>query len=109
MKNWINRAINIGLYWSTCLLIGSGLVMKYRLADEYPYPKGTRILGLGWADWAFLHLSVGLTVASLLAAHLVMNRRWIVAVAADRRFWALVAGLGIGLALMTGPLLAPRG
>lgn len=108
MKNWINRVINIGLYWAFCLLVGSGLVMKFRLADEYPYPKGARILGLGWSDWAFLHLMTGAGIATLLLAHLVMNRRWILVVAADRRYWALAVGLGLGLALLLGPLLAPK-
>lgn len=108
MKNWINRIINIGLYWSFCLLISSGLVMKYRLADEYPYPRGITILELGWTDWAFLHLVIGLTVASLIVAHLIMNRKWILIVAADRRAWALALGLVLGLVLLLGPMLAPR-
>lgn len=106
MKNWINRVVNIGLYWASCLLAASGLVLKFRLADEYPYPRGTKILGLGWNDWALLHLSLGLTIVSLVVVHLIMNRQWILVVAASRRTWALLAGLALGLLLFLIPLLA---
>jgi hypothetical protein len=107
MKPWINRALNMALFWCICGLGGSGLVMKFRLGGEYPYLPSQRIIGLAWSDWATLHLCLGLSMLSLVACHLIMNRQWIYRVAAMRNRRAMVAGFLVGALVLTLPLLIP--
>jgi len=105
-KSWINRAVNIGLFWTFCMLVSSGLVLEYRLGTEFLDPSGATIWGMDWKAWAVLHLTLGLTLCGLILIHLWMNRMWIWAAAARRRNWALLAGLAVGAALLLAPLLA---
>jgi len=108
MRNAINRFVNISLFWTFCLLMGAGLVLKFRLADEYPYPSGTAILGLGWKDWAQLHFLLGMTMIFLVVIHLYMNRKWLLKIAAGFNRGILLGGLIIGLLLIGIPFFAPE-
>lgn len=105
-QNWINRAVNIGLFWSFCLLASSGLVLKYRLGTEFYDPTGATIWGMDWKAWATLHLILGLLICSLIVIHLWMNRLWLWRVACRQRNWAILFGILLGLALLLGPLLS---
>lgn len=109
MKTWINRALNMGLFWCVCGFGGSGLVMKFRLGGEYPYLPSDTILGLSWADWALLHLSLGISILSLVVLHLLMNRQWIYRIAAARNSRALALGLVVGASIVVTPLVVPLG
>ena len=81
--------------------------MKFRLGGEYPYLPSQRIIGLAWSDWATLHLCLGLSLLSLVAIHLFMNRQWIYRVAAVRKRPAMVLGFIAGGLALTLPVLMP--
>jgi hypothetical protein len=103
---WINRAVNIGLYWTFCLLVSSGLVLEYRLGTEFLDPTGAAIWGMDWKAWSVLHLTLGITLSCLVLIHLWMNRKWIWIVATQRKNWALIIGLLLGMILLLAPLLS---
>lgn len=103
----INRAVDLALLWSFSLLAGSGLVMEYRLSEEYYLPTGSTVLGLTWKSWAALHLLSGYTTLGCIAVHLALHWRWVWTAAAQRRPLALVFVLLVAAALFAAPLIAP--
>jgi len=103
---WINRVINIGLFWTFCLLVSSGLILEYRLGTEFLDPTGATIWGVDWKAWSVLHLSLGFTLSGQILLHLWMNRLWIWAVATKKKNWALTLGIAFGALLFLAPLLA---
>ena len=103
MKNWINRILNLMLYLTLCVMVGTGLLIEYRLP---PKNRG-RLTALGmdrheWGDW---HFWAALFFLILIVAHLGMNWKWMVRIAAGMNKWKLVMGFLAGLMIIVGLVL----
>lgn len=105
-RSWVLRACNLGLYLAFCAAAGSGLVMETRLPRGRSH-RGLELLGLDRHEWGSLHLILSLTTLALIVLHLALHWAWLSKVAARARLWPLLAGLGLGLLLVLGPLLLP--
>lgn len=101
----ISRALNALLWAVFCAMSGTGLLLAFRM----PPGSGRRLtaLGLGRHDWGDWHTWLSYAFLALIAAHLALHWRWFWQVAAKRRSWPLVAGIGAGLALMLLLVLQP--
>ncbi len=101
------RWSNLLLLWVSCGLVGTGLVMAYRLPSGSKGGRGLEVLGYSRHDWGELHLWLAYGVLALMAVHLALNWPWLRRVAAKARWWPLAVGLGVGLLLAVGPLALP--
>jgi len=104
-RNTILRINNIVLYLAFSFLIGSGLVMLYRIPPCSRGDDTGTVLGLGRHDWGDLHWYVALGMVAMMLVHLVVNRVWLTKIAAKGGSWKLWGGLALGV-LMVGGLFA---
>lgn len=104
-KNTILKINNIVLYLAFSFLVGSGLIMLYRIPPCSRGDDTGTVLGMGRHDWGELHWWVGLFMVAMMLVHLVVNRAWLTKIAAKGGSWKLWGGLALGL-LMVGGLFA---
>jgi len=102
---WFDRAVNLALLWSAALLIGSGLVLKYRVG--FTSSRNARVWGLDGHGWGSLHWMLGLTVIGLASLHILRHRKWLWTVLCSRRSIAFLILLFTALVLALAPLLSP--
>ncbi len=107
MKTWLRRILNLLLYLNLCLMLGSGLLLEYRLVSGREGGHGWSALGLTRHDWGELHFWLGVAFCVLIVAHLVLAWRWLKTVAAHKRRWPIIGGLAAGLALVAAFLFLP--
>jgi Domain of unknown function (DUF4405) len=96
MKIAVRRILNLLLYFTLCMLIGTGLLMAFRLVPGSR--GGQRLEVLGWSrhGWGDLHAWVSFVFIGLVALHLVINWTWLTRVAAKGHAWRLAVGLLAG-------------
>jgi hypothetical protein len=93
---------NAALYLATCALIGTGLLLEFRLDEE---DGAARIFGMGQDDWGEIHLVVALIFISLVVLHLVQKLAWFKMVLSRSK---LALGLLlVGLIVIAGLLAWP--
>lgn len=107
MKNTIHRVLNLFLYLVFCTLVGSGLLLAYRLPPGSRGGHGLELLGMSRHDWGDIHLWLGYAMLLGVILHLAMNWQWLRKIAAKARIWMLALGLGVGVAIISAFLLAP--
>lgn len=107
MKTVLRRILNLLLYLSFCVMIGSGLLLAYRLLPGSRGGQGLTLLGWGRHDWGDLHTWVSYVFIALTILHLVINWKWLVKVASQDHVWRLLAGLLVGLGIIAAFLLLP--
>ncbi|MGE9291236.1 MAG: DUF4405 domain-containing protein, partial [Puniceicoccales bacterium] len=95
----LRRILNLALYWTTCLLIASGLIMKFRFPHGSA-KKGTSILNLCHHQWGEIHLWAGIAFIAFLLLHLWLARKWLFKIAARKKTWPILAGLSLGILLI---------
>lgn len=101
----VSRVLNALLWTVFCAMSGTGLLLAFRLRGG----GGGRMSALGmsrheWGDW---HTWLSYAFLALIAIHLALHWRWFWQVAAKRRSWPLIAGIGAGLVLMLALLFQP--
>lgn len=107
MKLSLRRILNLFLYLIFCVMVGTGLLMAYRLVPGSRGGQGLHVLGWSRHDWGDLHTWASYLFVALVAAHLAMSWTWLVRCAAEGRGWRLAAGLLAGAAIIGAPLLLP--
>lgn len=107
MKSTIRRILNLLLYLSFCAMLGTGLLLAFRLVPGSRGGRGLEVLGWDRHQWGDLHTWLGYAFAILLAAHLVLAWAWLKKVAAKGHLWRLIAGFAAGLAVILGIVLLP--
>ena len=106
MKSTIHKLLNFALYLLFCLMVGTGLLLEFRLP---PRSRGMEVLGLSRHDWGEVHLWISYGFMGLILLHLFLHRAWLIKVASSRHQWRLWAGLAVGLFLILFLLLYPAG
>ncbi len=108
-----NFAIDTALFFAFVLLVSTGLLMRYVL------PEGTgrfgTLFGLTRHDWGAVHFWIALAMMTIVAVHLLMHWRWIVAVvkgcrkdsAVRARTAAGVAVIALAGAVIAAPFVVP--
>jgi hypothetical protein len=64
MKPFLLHVSTAGLYLATCTLVGTGLLLEWRLDEDV----SGRLLGMDRDDWGELHFGVALAFAALTLA-----------------------------------------
>lgn len=107
MKNTISRILNYLLYLSTCLLIGTGLVLEFRLVPGSKGGKGLSLLGYGRHDWSDVHLWISYLFIVLIIMQLVLHWKWLIKIASQNHSWRLWAGFLFGIVIILFLMLFP--
>ena len=116
-SSW-NFLIDLLAFAAFVLLAGTGFLLEYVLpagSGGGGHRPGTAVWGLTRHDWGSVHYWVALLLMAVLAAHLALHWRWMLAMikgkASREQGWRMafaVLGL-IGLfALAAAPFLSPR-
>lgn len=107
MKLSLRRILNLFLYLIFSVMIGTGLLMAYRLVPGNRGGQGLQVLGWSRHEWGDLHTWVSYVFVVLILAHLALSWAWLVKCAARGRVWRLAAGLLAGAAIIAALLLLP--
>ena len=99
-RTLLPRVLNMGLWLSFCAMVGSGLLLAFRLPPGSQGGRGLEALGLGRHEWGDLHTWMSYAFIILIVLHLLVHWRWLWQVAARKRSWPLLAGIGLGVVLM---------
>lgn len=95
---------NSALFLATCAVIGTGLMLEFRLDDD----QGSfRLFGISADDWGEAHFVIALIFIALLVAHCILHKAWIKMKLQQQKFPALCV-LAVGLLLAATLLVWPR-
>jgi len=107
MRMLLRRVLNLLLYLSFCTLVGTGLLMAFRLIPGSRGGQGLEVLGWSRHDWGDLHTWISYLFIALVALHMVINWTWLAKVAAKGHLWRVAIGLIVGLSIIAAFLLLP--
>lgn len=100
LRTLLPRVLNIALWFSFCGMAGTGLLIAFRLPPGSKGGKGLEALGMGRHEWGDLHTWIGYAFILFIILHLAVHWRWLWQIAARKRAWPLLAGIGTGLCLI---------
>jgi uncharacterized protein DUF4405 len=106
-KNTWKRWSDLTLYLVSCALLGTGLLLAYRLPHGHGAGRMVTFLGYGRHDWGTIHTWLAWVAIFLVVFHLILNREWLVEIAASRRLARLAAGILAGLLIGSAFLVLP--
>jgi hypothetical protein len=89
-------------------MVGTGVLLRWRLPPGSHGGRGLRFLGLGRHDWADVHVWLGYALVGLVGVHLALHWAWLYRSASQRHAWRLIAGLGSGFAVIAFFIFWPR-
>ena len=107
MKNLIHRVLNLLLYIAFCAMVGTGLLMAYRLPPGSRGGSGLTVLGMDRHEWGDVHLWISYIVVAAVIAHLGMNWTWLKKIAASMKPLRLLGGLLVGIVIIVVLLVLP--
>ena len=107
MKNLIHRVLNLLLYIAFCAMVGTGLLMAYRLPPGSRGGRGLTVLGMDRHEWGDVHLWISYIVIAAVIAHLGMNWTWLKKIAASMKPLRLLGGLVVGIIIVVVLLVLP--
>lgn len=106
-RSALPRVLNALLWLVFCGMAGTGLLLAWRLPPGSRGGRGLAAMGWGRHDWGDVHTWLSYAFLALVAAHLALHWRWFWQVAAKKRSWPLLVGIGAGLALAAWLALQP--
>jgi len=107
LKNPLMRVTNLLLYLSFCGLIGTGVLMTWKLVPGSEGGHGLTVLDMTRHEWGDIHFWLGVACVSTTLFHLFLNWAWLKKIASSGKLWRLVAGLAAGAALIFGIYALP--
>jgi hypothetical protein len=102
---WKKR-FDLILYLLFCSLAGTGFLLAYRFPHG-PSAGSLLFVGLDRHEWGDIHTWLAYAAMGVAALHLLLNRRWLVKVAASRGLWQLMTGIVTGLLIIGFFVLTP--
>ena len=106
-KNVWKRILDLVLYLVACVTAGTGLLLAYRLPHGAGNANRVILLGYGRHEWGDIHTWITFLGIILVLVHLVLNRQWLVKVAASKHIWRLATGILSGLLIVVAFFLLP--
>jgi hypothetical protein len=101
------RVLNALLWLVFCAMAGTGLLLAFRLPPGSRGGRGLTALGMSRHEWGDIHTWLSYGFLALVLIHMALHWRWFWQIAARRRSWPLLAGVGAGLAIMAALTLQP--
>lgn len=106
-RSFVPRVLNALLWLVFCGLAGTGLLLAFRLPPGSRGGRGLSAMGWDRHEWGDVHTWLAYAFLGLVAAHLALHWRWLWQVAAKRRSWPLLLGIGAGLAMIVWLVCQP--
>ena len=106
-RSTLPRILNALLWLVFCGMSGTGLLLAFRLPPGSRGGQGLSAAGLSRHEWGDIHTWLSYVFLALMLAHLVIHWRWFWQVAAKKRSWPLILGVGLGLVLLAVLALQP--
>lgn len=107
-KNTMTRGLNLTLYLSFCVLLGTGALLFWRLVPGSEGGRGLALYGWSRHDWGDVHFWTGAVFLAATVLHLYVHRLWLKKIAgAASIFWVwlgLLAGVMLVAFFMVVPL-----
>jgi len=107
LKNPLMRAVNLLLYLSFCGLIGTGVLLTWKLVPGSRGGGGLEVLEMNRHEWGDIHFWLGATMVATTVAHLLLNWQWLKKIASSGKLWRLALGLLLGLMIIFGIYFLP--
>lgn len=107
MKNIRARILNLALYISLCALMGTGLLLAFRLPPGSQGGRGLTFLSLDRHVWGDIHTWISYGFIALMTLHLMLHYKWLMKIAASNHSWRLWLGLLIGVSIVLFFILIP--
>ena len=99
-KQSVRVLVDLLMYFSLAVLIGTGLLIHYRLIPGYRGGHGLTLLGLSRHEWGTVHLWISYLLVFLIIVHLLLNAAFIKTVIARQKIWLLVSLILSGLLIL---------
>jgi hypothetical protein len=106
-KGGWKKLIDLALYLIACTLMGTGLLLAYRLPHGGGHAGRILFLGYGRHEWGDIHTWLAYVAIFLVVVHLLLNWQWLVKVAASKQLWRLAIGILTGLFIVGAFVLLP--
>jgi hypothetical protein len=106
-RSFLPRILNAVLWLVFCAMAGTGLLLAFRLPPGSRGGRGLTAMGWDRHDWGDVHTWLSYAFLCLVAAHLALHWRWLWQVAAKRRSWPLLLGVGAGLVMIVWLVCQP--
>ena len=107
MMSTLIRILNLILWLTFCALVGTGLLLAFRLPPGSRGGAGLIALRMIRHEWGGWHTWVGYAFLGLVVLHLVLHWKWLWKIAAHSRFWPLLVGIGAGIVILVWLVIQP--
>jgi hypothetical protein len=94
--------VNVVLYFSFCILAGTGLMLEFRLGDSE-----ATVFGMNGGEWSEIHETMAYIFLAFAILHLILHQAWLRKLA-GRHYWKTTLGLAAGACLIGVLLLIPE-
>lgn len=97
----LRKVVDVLMYLSMSFLVGTGLLIQYRLVPGSRGGHGLTLFGMDRHEWGAYHLWVGIALIALVTVHVFLNFAFVRNVIASRRasVLAVLAVLGAAVTL----------
>ncbi|MBN1394119.1 MAG: DUF4405 domain-containing protein [Pirellulales bacterium] len=107
--NRLRKYVDVLLFFVLCFLLGTGLLMQYRLVPGSRGGHGYTLFGLDRHQWGHYHLWAAYLMIAMVVVHIVVNFAFVKNIVALKRNWLLISFGLIGLIILLPFLIAPAG
>lgn len=106
-RSTLPRILNALLWLVFCSMSGTGLLLAFRLPPGSRGGQGLTAAGLSRHGWGDIHTWLSYVFLALILSHIAIHWRWFWQVAARRRTWPILIGIGTGILLLLLLVLQP--
>ena len=106
-KAQVRKLVDLGMWFLFCFLLGTGLLIHYRLVPGSEGGRGLAFLTQTRHEWGELHFWASCLFLAALAIHLFLNFSFIRSAICKRASWRVVALSVAGAGIVAFFLLTP--
>ncbi|MFV0338507.1 MAG: DUF4405 domain-containing protein [Chthoniobacterales bacterium] len=99
--------VDIALWFLFCFLLGTGLLIHYRLVPGFKGGHGLEMFDMSRHEWGAFHLWTSYLFLAFLSVHLILNWSFIKNAIAKRIKWRALVLCVLGLSIVGFFLVAP--
>jgi len=106
-KKDLKRVVDSALWFLFCFILGTGLMLHYRLVPGFQGGAGVNFFGISRHGWGNIHFWASCLFIACLSVHLYLNFKTIKLIVADKSSCKAAVLLGIGIFVVMFFLLFP--